>query len=73
MLSEADREHAKELWDAGRNLGEIARELGCTVYDLSPWLYTDTKYRTFRWCGCGDALKPGETQCSTCASIDRTL
>jgi hypothetical protein len=25
----------------GKNLGEVAEALGCSIYDLSPWLYMD--------------------------------
>lgn len=30
---------ARLLWGQGKNLGTIANELGCDVYELSPWVY----------------------------------
>lgn len=38
-LSDAERAEAVRMWRTGFSLGEIARALGCSVYDLSPWLY----------------------------------
>lgn len=38
-LSPANRERAIELWSEGKTLGEIATTLGCSIYDLSPWIY----------------------------------
>lgn len=39
-LTDEQVAEARRLWATGdMNLGEIARELGCSIYDLSPWLY----------------------------------
>lgn len=35
------RSEARKLWAQGRTLGEIAEYYGCTLYDLSPWLYRE--------------------------------
>lgn len=40
-LSDVDRAVARSLWRGGWTLGEIANHLGCSVYDLSPWLYME--------------------------------
>lgn len=41
-LTNAERQRARELWGIGWSLGMIARDLGCSIYALSPWLYADT-------------------------------
>lgn len=51
-LSESQVRRARELWRTGRTLEDIAREVGCGLFDLSPWLYTedwnaDTPLRSF--------------------------
>lgn len=40
-LSDAQVMRAREMWAGDSSLEEIAAELGCSIYDLSPWLYQD--------------------------------
>ena len=40
-LNESNTRLAVSFWREGKTLGWIAEKLGCSVYDLSPWLYAD--------------------------------
>lgn len=35
-------------WDEGKTLGEIAQQFKCSIYDLSPWLYSSRSRETLR-------------------------
>lgn len=41
QLSDRKVKLARLLWARGLSLGYIAHELECSVYALSPWLYTE--------------------------------
>ena len=41
-LTAYEERRARTLWDQGWKLGEIAKELGCSVYDLSRLLISGT-------------------------------
>lgn len=38
-LSDIQIRDARRMWGDGCSLGVIAQRLGCSIYDLSPWLY----------------------------------
>lgn len=40
-LSDDQIATARRLYDEGKTLGEVAADLGCSLYDLSPWLYME--------------------------------
>lgn len=40
-LSDEQITQARVLYDMGKSLGEVAGELQCSLYDLSPWLYME--------------------------------
>lgn len=40
-LTDEQVRRARALWEQDKTLGEIAKTIGCTVSDLSPWLYRD--------------------------------
>jgi hypothetical protein len=40
-LTDEQVERARLLWADHRTLGDIARALDCSIYALSPWLYTE--------------------------------
>lgn len=40
-LTDEQIERARLMWASGANLGVIGSELGCSIYALSPWLYTE--------------------------------
>jgi hypothetical protein len=49
-LSDSQIAEARRLWEDGFSLGAIAGALQCSLYALSPWLYTEdtpanAKYR----------------------------
>jgi hypothetical protein len=42
QLSDAQMAEARVLYyKRGHNLGAVARSIGCSIYDLSPWLYME--------------------------------
>ena len=44
-LTDAQIADVRLMWSRGYSLGEIARSIGCSVYALSPWIYTDDMAR----------------------------
>lgn len=43
-----DVDLARELWARGMSLGAIARQLDCSLHDLSPWLYIEEQQNVLR-------------------------
>jgi hypothetical protein len=44
-LSYSQMAEARRLYSEGATLGEIAKILDCSIYDLSPWLYMEHIHR----------------------------